>query len=86
MKKHERVALLKAIDLLLDVPLPHIGHGVRTASVAGAMRYASDMDEARRLFRRVREAVLYGDPAPEIDEHLTAFCEWFEARHREDWR
>lgn len=86
MKSYQRVAIFKAGDLLTSVPLPHLGHGTKTASVEGAMRYAHDMDRARTMYRRIREAVACGDPASEVNDLLGEFVEWHQQRTREDWR
>jgi hypothetical protein len=85
MKAYQRIALWKATELLLYVPLPQLGHGMKTASMAGAMKFAHDMNEARQHFRQVREAALCGDPPVEVNEALERFVEWFEQRRRADW-
>jgi hypothetical protein len=85
MKAHQRAALWKAIDLTVNVPLPHIGHGMKTASVMGAMRYANDMETARRMLRSIRDAAFDGADAKELNRELSEFVDWWESRERSDW-
>lgn len=85
MKSYQRTALWKAIDLTARVPLPQMGHGMKTASVVGAMRYAHDMEQARAMLLRVRDAAFGGEDAEVLNRELGEFMDWWESRERADW-
>jgi hypothetical protein len=59
--------IVRALDAIVKIPLPHDGMGTISASPRGAMDYQQDMRDARLYIVRIKQAIQYKEFIDEKD-------------------
>jgi hypothetical protein len=93
LNNNDRKRIERVYQLAVAIPFPQFGSGMATASIGGAMTYASDMNEfmpalqslCLALLSEGREGLSEGDDYQPPDQLLTALEAWIELRRKADW-
>ena len=85
MNKKDRETVIRIRKIIKAVPLPHNGHGGKTASTLGAISYAEDMRVILPYVNDVLFSLVTGDDE-DTERDIEKVEEYIKRRNAEQWK